>query len=1116
MWGLQWVRFIAAVALVCRHPLLFAQPDTLDQTLQQVLHPLGLTGNPAEELELPDIRSSKRAQLGRELFFSKSLSVGFDVACASCHHPLLAGTDKLSLPVGVGAVDPDLIGPGRRHNGDFNTDPEADNGPNVERNSPTTFNVALYQHALFDDGRVEGIVFHDGYYATTHELSQKRLLPLTKKSTIKTPESIFRGPDALAGDSLLEAQARFPVIAAAEMRGFSSGLKGNNAVRAFLAKRLRGQTDELKKNHWQSLFQQAFNDDPEQSVEKMITFDRIANALAEYQRSQLFIDNPWKAFLEGRGTLSETAKRGALLFFTGVDKGGAGCARCHGGDFFTNESYHNLAVPQFGRGNFVYGQDLGRYRTTRKDDDLFAFRVPSLLNVTETAPYGHTGAFTDLRGIIKHHLNPEKSIEGFDFSLQQLPQFNGLPVSYPETRKNTRAALEQLKAVNHERMPVLSEQQITSMIAFLETLTDPCIKSESCLRHWLPQGEAPDSHRLQAKIIHHFDNSSPIPSPRVTEQHQEQGVLPDLGRVPQLAKTCSISRGKAVNGDGFTPVTTSSGITINRQFDFSTIKTSLSGDGLVAMEHLLFSGGVAAGDINGDCFTDLVINQGNGAPANVLINNQKGAFNETSDNWGIDPNDDLTNPMLVDINGDGWLDLFHGNMTAGTPGLYLNTGRQKFLRVSAPGFKVGQVTMGAGFGDVDGDGDMDVFLAHWGRPSKAEEEHLWLNQGKGLFVPGARQFGLAGHFGERDYTFTPNFVDINNDSRADLLSVADFLTTQVFLNDNHQRFTNITNTAVITDQNGMGTAIADFDNDGDMDWFVSSIYYPDDLTLGNGNRLYQNEWAGLFGKMEWTDITDEAGVRDGGWGWGACAGDFNNDGWMDIFHTNGVPLDPLEVRKDLHYLFSLLKIDGFHHATAFASIDDFLSEYQRKVSPEQVDDLRALYYVGKSLNSMQSHIKRIDKRAKLFLNNQRGQFIESAEKFGIADPGQGRGISCFDYDRDGDIDVLIVNNQGAPALYRNDFGHHNNFLTVKLISDSRNVHGVGAKIIVESASGRQVQEVRIENNYLSQNPVERHFGLGKDSVVNKLTVLWPEGEKREIRSIKANQYLVVNQSTVKE
>ncbi len=1116
MRGLLWVRLIAAVTLVCIPPFLNAQPDGSDQKLRQALQPLGLTGNPAKGLELPDIRSSKLAQLGRELFFSKSLSVGFDVACASCHHPLLAGTDKLSLPVGVGAVAPDLVGPGRRHNGDVNTDPEADGGPNVERNSPTTFNVALYQHALFDDGRVERIVFHDGYYATTNKLSQKGILSHSQERGIKTPESIFRGPDVLAGHDLLQAQVRFPVIAAAEMRGFSSGLKGNNAVRAFLAKRLQGKTGELKKNRWEPLFHQAFDDDTEQPVEKTITFDRITRALAEYQRSQLFIDNPWKAFLEGRGALSETAKQGALLFFLNADKGGAGCARCHGGDFFTNESYHNLAVPQFGRGNFVYGQDLGRYRVTRKDKDLFAFRVPSLLNVTETAPYGHTGAFTDLKGIIQHHLNPEKSIEGFDFSLKQLPQFNGLTVRYPEAEKNTQAALKQRKAVYLHRMPRLSDQQITSLMAFLETLTDPCLKSETCLRPWIPQEEAPDNHRLKAKITHQFDNISPIPLIKVNEQHNEQGVLPGLGHVPPLARTCPISRGKTVKGDGFTHVTASSGITINRQFDFSTIKKSLSGDGLVAMEPLLFSGGVAAGDINDDCFTDLIINQGNGAPVKVLINNQKGGFNSTADNWGIDPDDDMTNPMLVDMNGDGWLDLFHGNITADAPGLYLNNGRQKFLRVFKPGFKVGQVTMGAGFGDVDSDGDMDVFLAHWGRPSKAEEEHLWLNQGSGLFLPGARQFGLAGHFGERDYTFTPNFVDINDDGIADLLSVADFSTSQAFLNDNHQRFINITNTAVITDQNGMGTAIADFDNDGDMDWFVSSIYYPNDLTLGNGNRLYQNEWAGLFGKMQWTDITDEAGVRDGGWGWGACAADFNNDGWMDIFHTNGVPFDPSEVRKDLHYLFTLLEMEGFHNVTAFASIDDFLSEYQRKISPEQVDDLRALYYVGKSLNSMRSHIKHIDKRAKLFLNNQQGQFIESAEKLGIADPGQGRGVSCFDYDRDGDMDVLIVNNQGSPALYRNDFGHQNSFLTVKLISDSHNVRGIGAKIIVESSSGRQVQEVKIENNYLSQNPLERHFGLGKDTVVDKLTVLWPDGEKREIRSIKANQFVVVNQSKVKE
>ena len=150
--------------IVCSMPFLLwtraTFSDAIDYDIKNLVKDeLGLTGNPAGGKDIPDVSQSKLAQLGRELFFSKSLSLAFDLACASCHHPFLAGGDGLSLPVGVGALDPDLVGPGRRHDGNFYIDPEADGGPNVERNSPTTFNSALYQHALFNDGRVLNVFY---------------------------------------------------------------------------------------------------------------------------------------------------------------------------------------------------------------------------------------------------------------------------------------------------------------------------------------------------------------------------------------------------------------------------------------------------------------------------------------------------------------------------------------------------------------------------------------------------------------------------------------------------------------------------------------------------------------------------------------------------------------------------------------------------------------------------------------------------------------------------------------------------------------------------------------------------------------------------------------------
>jgi hypothetical protein len=134
-----------------------------------------------------------------------------------------------------------------------------------------------------------------------------------------------------------------------------------------------------------------------------------------------------------------------------------------------------------------------------------------------------------------------------------------------------------------------------------------------------------------------------------------------------------------------------------------------------------------------------------------------------------------------------------------------------------------------------------------------------------------------------------------------------------------------TTTEVIDDRAGMGSAIGDFDNDGDQDWFVTAIWW-DEGKEGEGNRLYENDGEGNF-----TNITESAGVLEGDWGWGACAQDFNNDGWLDLFHVNGMIWDSQTI--------------------------DYLSD-----------------------------------ASKLFMNRGDGTFDERAIEIGIEDRGMGKGV----------------------------------------------------------------------------------------------------------------------------
>ena len=465
---------------------IFAQE--LDVQLYKIVADHELTGDPANDRNLPTI-DSPRAKLGKKLFFAKSLSGNMDVSCATCHHPLLGGGDALSLSVGVDAELPDLLGPGRQHLVDA---PGFDGGPTVPRNSPSTFNSGLWDSVLFWDGRIES-------------LGKTHLAGGDDGMGISTPDSKHGTTDVNAVGSLLSAQAAFPVTSKEEMLGFSQKDELNNKeIRKKLAYRLSGigeESIELPGSHWLYHFQLAFNS--VQSEEELITFANIKLAIAEYEKSQVFTNTPWKHYVEGDvNAISVEAKQGAILFFDSVKDGGANCASCHRGDFFTDEGFHSIGAVQIGRGkgNGAEGDsDFGRANITGNKDDKFAFRTPTLMNVEVTGPWGHSGAFTSIESVIKCHLDPFGELDNFDFNTldSSIQQKNSIP--------NTQEALDYMSSQRERGKSViqpvaLNEEQVGQLVEFLKTLTDPCVKDSECLSPWIPDysDEDPDGTRLFA------------------------------------------------------------------------------------------------------------------------------------------------------------------------------------------------------------------------------------------------------------------------------------------------------------------------------------------------------------------------------------------------------------------------------------------------------------------------------------------------------------------------------------------------------------------------------------------------------------------------------------------
>jgi cytochrome c peroxidase len=237
------------------------------------------------------------------------------------------------------------------------------------------------------------------------------------------------------------------------------------AVWELLATRLR-QIDA-----YASQFAAAFADVSDASD---ITFAHVANAIAAFEAAAWRADDsPFDRFLRGdRLAMSLTQQRGMRLFY-----GRAGCSGCHAGALQTDHSFRAIAMPQVGpgKGDGPGGyEDFGRERVTGLPADRYRFRVPSLRNVALTAPYGHAGAYNTLDAVVRHHLDPVRSLYDYDFAQVVLPSRPDLDQRdrYATDNASTRAAI----ATANELAPVsLHDAEVRALVTFLHALTDPAM-----------------------------------------------------------------------------------------------------------------------------------------------------------------------------------------------------------------------------------------------------------------------------------------------------------------------------------------------------------------------------------------------------------------------------------------------------------------------------------------------------------------------------------------------------------------------------------------------------------------------------------------------------------------
>ena len=466
---------------------------------------------------------------------------------------------------------------------------------------------------------------------------------------------------------------------------------------------------------------------------------------------------------------------------------------------------------------------------------------------------------------------------------------------------------------------------------------------------------------------------------------------------------------------------------------------------------------------------------------NVLYrNNGDGTFADITDIAGVGHQGYGMGCVFADYNGDGNLDLYVTNY--GTNVLYRNNGNGTFSDVTkTAGVGCELWSTGAAFADVDADSDLDLYVCNYvtydlekleqmqaeslqsGKPVPSalnphvfepQDNVFYRNNGDGTFSNVTTEVGIAAPGGRSMQCI---FSDFDNDNDLDLYVANDTSVNYVYRNEGNGAFTDVSNESWAADFRGsMGLAAGDYDDDGDIDLFMS--HWVDEENTLYRNLLKEDPSSGhiRFVDESYSAMLAEVSIKL--IGWGTALFDYDNDGDLDIFVTNG-------------------------------------STFQELKQPEVL-------------------IPQVDA---LYRNDGDGSFSDVSEITGITvlPTRVGRGATFGDYDNDGDVDIFLVNNHAAPTLLRNHGGNRNGWLHVELIGADGNRNAIGAKIQLKTADRIQVREIYAGESYMSANSFITEFGVGDATQIETLQVTWLNGDVQKLHNIPANQRVHVKQEPPK-
>ena len=519
-------------------------------------------------------------------------------------------------------------------------------------------------------------------------------------------------------------------------------------------------------------------------------------------------------------------------------------------------------------------------------------------------------------------------------------------------------------------------------------------------------------------------------------------------------------------------------------------------------------------DLDGDHLPDILL------PGCNLFYRNKGAGQFDPSPLCPKPVSKVRAAVLADLNNDGRPDLlcFPANES---PALYLADVQGRFsgapLRASVEAAPLSN-TVVATVGDVDGDGDLDVFAAQYKAPyqdglfptpyydaNDGWPAYLLLNDGSGNLREATVESGLASKRHRR--TYSASLVDLDGDHDLDLVVVSDFSGMDLYLNDGKGRFTDVT--AALGDDRysfGMSHALADFNRDGHLDIFMGGMgsttarrlvnmgkgrdefpqHNTNRMKLGYGNRLLLGDGKGGFKQMANNDQ-----VARTGWAWGSTAVDFDNDGDRDLYIANG----------------NISRKTAKDYCTTFWRHDI----YSTPAKPQQNFALHSFFAESHkqlhtiSWNGFEHNV--------LLMNQREKNWLSIGYLMGVGYEFDSRCVVSEDMDNDGRPDLLVAEHRWRDAcndadqfvhVVRNQWPGKNHWIGVRLTERGASPHG--AMITVRYAGGAETVPVITGDSYASQHSLTKHFGLGAATAVESIQVRWPNGKTRRLANPGIDQY----------